>query len=89
MRRTIATTIATLLTAATLTACGSDTPTEQAPPPAPAASTPAPSTAPTLARWVGVACTPEGATAKTSSGGDLVCKKVGSDPGPEWHAVAP
>ena len=93
MRRTLAT---LALAATTLAACGSEPEqTEQAPPPpapaatTPAATTPAPSGVPTLARWVGVACTPEGAKAKTSSGGDIVCKKTGTDPGPRWHAATP
>lgn len=95
MRRTLAPILATTLL---LAACGSEPEqAEQAPPPpaatTPAATTPAaspePSGAPTLARWVGVACSPEGATAKTTSGGDLVCRKVGSDPGPRWHAGKP
>lgn len=80
-----------LATAATLalTACGTDTPPTQTDQPAPADSPTPSSTEPTLTRWVNVPCTPEGAKARTTSGGALVCSKVGSDTEPEWHAVTP
>jgi PBP1b-binding outer membrane lipoprotein LpoB len=90
-------TLTLALAAVLLAACSpaSKTPTEQPLPAAPASTAPAtPSTAPspavpTIARWVNVPCTPEGAKAKTNSGGDIVCKKVGSDKTPEWHAATP
>lgn len=85
-------------TAALLAACSSasESPAEQPAPAAPASTAPAtPSTAPasptpsTLAKWVNVPCSPEGSTARTTSGGPLVCKKVGSDKQPVWHAATP
>jgi hypothetical protein len=62
-------------------------------PPAPPSATatyPSPTptaTIPTLNRWVGVACSVEGATARTVSGGLIVCKRVGQDPVLRWHAT--
>jgi hypothetical protein len=97
MRRTLAT-LATATAAALLAACSpaGNTPAEQPPPAAPASTAPAtPSAAPasptpsTLTRWVNVPCSPEGATARTTSGGPLVCKKVGRDTQPVWHAATP
>jgi len=69
---------------AALSACGTgDKATPQT-----AVESPTPtSTTITLARWVGVTCSPEGSHARSRSGGDLVCKQVGHDVVPEWHAA--
>jgi hypothetical protein len=83
--------------ATTMAACCSDDTTTPAPtvqqqqtttqaPPANTAA-PSPSGPPTIASWVNKTCSPEGAEARTTSGGKLVCKKSGSDPAPEWHAA--
>lgn len=53
------------------------------------AASPTPSGPPTITKWLNQACSPEGSEARTISGGKIVCKKVGSDPAPEWHAVDP
>ena len=41
---------------------------------------------PTVTHWLNQPCPTPGARAKTRSGGNIVCRQVGSDPTPEWHA---
>lgn len=53
----------------------------------PSPSTPTASGTPILSRWMNQTCSPEGATAKTTAGSNLICKKVGKEAVPEWHAA--
>ena len=82
--RPLAVLAAVVVAVVTLTGCG--TPSKPQNQPLPAGSPQDPGI-PTIDRWVNQPCSPEGAKAKTRSGGNLVCQKVGSDKTPEWHAA--
>ncbi len=69
-----------------LSGCGSESSVVPQPSETPIPQSSVASTIPVIKTWLNQPCSPEGATAKTISGGDITCKKVGFDVVPEWHA---